>query len=126
MKGQVAFEIIMYSMIATLLVISVVSVLNYTYIRQSQDRATEELASVGRNIQREVIIASEVKAGYTRIFNIPPTILQYDINISNSEYEFVLSTNSKSLYWQIPFVTGNFTTGKNTLKNNGSVVIING
>jgi len=88
------------------------------------DQKAAEMKSYAFELQRELILASEVHEGYSRDIFIPDYIGQYDFEISNSDRVLVLSYEEADVAVPIPKITGTLEKGNNTIKNVGGQVVI--
>ncbi len=123
-KGQVAIEFMTYIGIAILLTtMSLMIILDY-YKDYSLDQKELELETFGKNLQREIGLASAVSPGYQRDIEIPDEITTVSFNISNGNNYFQLEYSRGALYYRIPRINGTLSKGTNTLRNIGGEVYV--
>ena len=80
-----------------------------------------------RSVQAEIELASVVKEGYVRTFELPEKIygtINYSIGAGNST--LVVSTEQDTFTAIIPTLVGQPRKGRNTITNNSTVTITNG
>ena len=103
------------------------------FVDLSADRTTQkayvELLDLGRAVQQEFLIASELEDGYTRSFFIPDQLnaLPYTIvsgNATQSESYFQFLFENQEVYYAIPPINGALVKGTNTIqKINGTLYL---
>ena len=114
-------------------VILVFMISAYSVAKDTQDSKNyADLDDLGKSIQQELLLASTVEDGYTRIINIPQSINSGLYNISNGQVSnlqgFIkftyISDTPIEIYYITPLFEGNFTKGYNTIKKfNGSLYV---
>ena len=106
--------------LALVILVGFVVVMNDT----REDQKAAEIKDLGFQIQRELILASEVHEGYSRDIDIPEYIGKYDYTIINNERVLVLTVDDVDYPFPIPKTNGTIKKGNNTIKNIGGEVVI--
>lgn len=125
MKAQIAAEFVLFSMLALLIVTGLLAIIGSDYARKKDDRIYYEATALGRQIQKELIVSSEVKTGFHRTLRVPDTILGENYSISNTQVQLIISHDTGSQYFNIPTVSGNLIKGENNITTNETTIIIN-
>ena len=88
-------------------------------------RETEAVDDVALKLQKELLIATNVEDGYSRVFQIPDRIdsINYSVAIENLTL-YVKSKNSFSIV-SIPKVIGNVSKGANIINRTNGIIYIN-
>jgi hypothetical protein len=124
-RAQVSMEFIFLVGLAFMVMVVFVSSTRseFSTLRSEEERSLVKDVSV--MIQHELIIASNVEDGYTRIFSIPLNLdsISYNVQILNNtliaftdEYEYVLN---------VPSVIGDIQKGNNTIVKTNGVIYLN-
>lgn len=88
-------------------------------------RETEAVDDVALKLQKELLIATNVEDGYSRVFQIPDRIdsINYSVAIENLTL-YVKSKNAFSIV-SIPKVIGNVSKGTNMINRTNGIIYIN-
>ncbi|MCF7865936.1 hypothetical protein K9L67_02675 [Candidatus Woesearchaeota archaeon] len=128
-KGQIAIEFITLSIMGFFILISLIAMLSFFSVQKSSEKTYQELQDLGMSIQEEIFLASGVENGYQRNFEIPtelngkPITIEQGTTIINTAY-LILKFENNEIFYDIPLIDGNITTGQNTIiKNNDSIQI---
>ncbi|MBC8501488.1 MAG: hypothetical protein ISS25_04400 [Nanoarchaeota archaeon] len=123
-KGQIALEFMSLTIIG--LILALVILVGFVVVLQDtlEDRKAAEIKDLGFQIQRELILASEVHEGYSRDIDIPEYIGKYDYTIINNERVLILTVDDVDYPFPIPKTNGTIKKGTNTIKNIGGEVVI--
>lgn len=83
------------------------------------------LKDLGLKIQGEILLAANVEDGYSRKFNIPAKLENFDYDIIISNYTLLAVESKNHLFAvRIPSVNGTIIKGNNLItKNNGNIKI---
>ena len=126
LKAQVSMEFIFLVGLAFAVMVVFVSSTRseFSALRSEEERSLVKDVSV--MVQHELIVASNVEDGYTRVFEVPNKLddsISYTIQITNNtllaytdEYESVLN---------IPAVIGSIQKGNNTITKTDSIIYLN-
>ena len=96
-------------------------------------KAYQEMDDLGKSVQQEFLLASELEDGYTRKINLPLTMsgVSYTAIIGSSNHTNVtnsyllLTFDQAELFYALPPVAGNITLGDNILVKNNNTLRIN-
>ncbi|MGV8162670.1 MAG: hypothetical protein ACP5N2_05055 [Candidatus Nanoarchaeia archaeon] len=131
-KCQIAIEFILLASFAFFALLIFLVIINSVLNSKLEEKKFSDFEDFGQSVQNEFIFASEMEEGYHRILNIPKTIngklytLNFGTSTSGNGY-FTLTSDNLELFYQIPEVTGNLTTGYNTIiKEENTVTILQG
>jgi hypothetical protein len=82
---------------------------------------------VGFSVQQELFLASEVKDGYARSFDIPNTVDGFSYNISIVHHTLILVSDASNVEqsFPVPLVVGNLSKGVNHITRSGGVIYVN-
>jgi hypothetical protein len=132
-NGQIAIEFLLLIAMAFFIVITLmISVLSVSE-RNTKVKAYEQMDDLGKSLQQEFLLASQLEDGYTRRINLPLTLIsqRYTATIGHSNYTnttnsyLLLDFDSVELFYAIPPVTGNITLGNNVLVKNNNTLRLN-
>jgi hypothetical protein len=90
-------------------------------------RELDALRDTGFMVQHELFLASEVKDGYLRSFEVPDAADGYSYNLSITQRTLILVSDNSNIEqsFAIPLVVGNVTKGTNTIARRGGVIYVN-
>ncbi len=96
----------------------------FSDLRSKEERSlVKDLAFM---VQHELIIASNVQDGYTRIFEVPLKLddnINYNIQIINNS--LVAFTDEYETVLNIPSIVGDIQKGNNTINKTNGVIYLN-
>lgn len=128
-KGQVAIEFLMLIVMAFIVVMSLLIATLVISENNSETKAYREMDDLGKSLQQEFMLASQLEDGYARKINLPLTLngQEYHAVVGQSNPTngyLILQYEETELYYLIPPVNGNITLGNNILvKQNGTLHI---
>ncbi|MGV8172273.1 MAG: hypothetical protein ACP5OA_06295 [Candidatus Woesearchaeota archaeon] len=128
-KGQVAIEFLMLIVMAFIVVMTLLIATLAISENNSETKAYREMDDLGKALQQEFMLASQLEDGYVRKINLPLTFSgkEYHAIVGQSNPTngyLVLQYEEKELYYLIPPVNGSITLGDNILvKQNGTLRI---
>jgi hypothetical protein len=125
-KGQSSIEFIMLFGSLFLIFILILGILFHYNRMQYRSRDYAELEDLAAAIKREIEIATQVKDGYRRAFNIPNKIGVNNYTLSHTGRDLSLAMGELDYSVVLPEVTGSLTKGENTIAKEGGVVYVNG
>ncbi len=129
-KGQIAIEFLLYIGIAFFMVI----VLLASILAVSEDnvkiRTYADMDDLGKSLQQELLLASQLEDGYTRRINLPITMNGKGYNVtvgqSNPQNSYILlAYEGSELFYLTPPVEGNLTLGNNVLRKRNGTLYVN-
>lgn len=88
------------------------------------DEAASRMKDLGFELQREIILASEVHEGYERTIFIPSYLGKMEYELNNTATILVLSYDGTDYPFPIPNVNGTLQKGDNIIKNIGGEIFI--
>lgn len=125
-KGQTAFEFLILVGIG-LIAVTIFSALSLNdLITLQTKKETFLVKDTATQLQNEIVLASIVEDGYSRSFDVPPTLngVEYNILIINNVLDVWTEKTSATL--AIPKVQGNFSKGGvNNITKVDGVVFLN-
>ena len=83
------------------------------------------LKDVIHNVQAEIVVASRVEDGYTRIFEIPHKLEYYNYTINISGRQLIATSKNYEYLVNIPNITGSIKKGNNLINKSGGVIYLN-
>lgn len=125
MKAQIAAEFVLFSILALVLCLSILVFMQNYYDNKKSEQGHYEATLLGRQIQKELIVASEVKPGFSRNIKIPEEILGENYTISNSQYQIVIIFDERAQYFNTPKLSGSLKKGDNNILTNETTILIN-
>lgn len=88
------------------------------------ERTSDELYDLAKNIQREIFLATEAGNGYHRIINVPMSLKAKSYSISTSNQTLQLSSEGSIVAMKIPSLNGSLLLGRNIISNDFGVLKI--
>lgn len=102
-----------------------------SFLSDKTDEATfYALHDLGRSLQQEILLSTELVDGYNRMFEIPDKInnVNYNIqigNTTNTNGYIILLFKEQEIYYKIPIVNGTFLKGENHLRKVNGTLLLN-
>lgn len=128
-RGQVAIEFVSFVAIAFMIMAVFMIFVRENLQEATADQNYEKVKDVAITVKGEIFLASSVKDGYQRSFDVPQTVdyANYSIIIlnQNSKYHLWVSTNNSEYIADIPSVSGTITKGTNIIRKDGGTVFLN-
>ena len=123
-KSQVSMEFFIFIglgfIIAITFVIASIDQLNGIRARKEYDAAKD----IALKLQKEILVASSVQDGYSRIFQAPDSIIGSNYSITMQNLTLAIKSKSGLYIVSIPKTSGNITKGSNIInKTNGEIYI---
>ncbi len=131
-NAQIAIEFLLLIAIAFGVILTFLVALLSISEGNAKMKAYQGIDDLGKALQQEFLLATQLEDGYTRRIDVPLTAngKRYDIylgmvNHTNVTHGYLLlSYESNELFYLIPPVTGDIVLGQNILvKNNGTLRI---
>lgn len=129
-KGQIAIEFLMYIGIAFFVIIVFLASLLAVSENNTRTRTYYDVDDLGKSLQQEFLLASQLEDGYTRRLNLPVTIngKSYNVTVGQTDpahsYMIFMYENSE-LFYLIPLVEGNISLGNNVLRKLNGTLYLN-
>jgi len=130
-KSQVAIEFLSLTIIGFLILLTMVAALGGYSSSKKLEKTYSEIQDVGRTVQQELMIASEVQEGYQREIYIPENINGININLTygnttkNTGY-LSFKFENQEVYYEVPKLRGDIGLGVNIIsKTNETINVIN-
>lgn len=121
-KGQIAIEftilLFMSAFIVLVLLVSIKSISN----NKLRSKALNELDDLGKSLQKELVLASELEPGYSRELYVPYNLYgkDFELNLSNvsSTIKYLdFYYEDRDLFYAVPVVQGDIKKGYNKINN---------
>jgi hypothetical protein len=129
-KAQIAMEFILLIGVAFFVIVALLASIMSLSTDNTKMKAYQDMDDLGRSLQQEFLLASQLEDGYTRKINMPITIgnVHYNTTIGQSNPTnsyLMIQYDGSELFYLIPPVTGNLTYGNNFLKKNNGTLTLN-
>jgi hypothetical protein len=132
-KGQIAIEFLLLIAMAFFIILTLLVSLLSISERNTKMKAYQEMDDLGKSLQQEFLLASQLEDGYTRRINLPLTMsgVQYTAIIGSSNHTnttnsyLLLTFESTEIFYALPPIIGNLTLGNNILIKNNNTLRIN-
>jgi hypothetical protein len=132
-NGQIAIEFLLLIAMAFFIVLTLLISMLSISERNTKIKSYNEMDDLGKSLQQELLLASQLEDGYTRKINLPLKIngLQYTAFVGSSNYTntsnsyLLLTFNSVELFYTLPHVTGNIYLGDNILVKSNNTLKFN-
>ena len=128
-KAQIAVEFMMLMITGFFLMFTLLIILNHIFVKNVDERVHIELENLGRSLQQELLLASEMETGFERTFVLPEKIngREYSIELGNSSSNkkyLAIKHNYYEHYFIIPMFNGTITKGNNTIQKTSTSITI--
>jgi hypothetical protein len=98
---------------------------NELIFRGSEEQRVIALNDIGYSVQDELITASYVEDGYTRIFSLPQRAGRFIYTVSSDNTSLELTSGQATITYSLPSHQGDIVIGENVIKkDNGLVVLV--
>ena len=129
-KAQIAIEFLLLISMAFFIVIALLASVLSVSEQNTKLKSYKEMDDLGKSLQQEFLLASEMEDGYTRKLNLPMTAAgkSYSavIGQTNNTYGYLLlNYQGAELFYMIPKVNGTLILGNNILTKNNDTLRIN-
>jgi hypothetical protein len=128
-NGQIAIEFLIYIGVALCIIIVFLASILAISESNMKARTYSDIDDMGKSLQQEFLLASQLEDGYIRRINLPATLNGKSYNVtlgqSNPLNSYITLGYEKSeLFYLIPPVNGSIIKGNNVLrKQNGALQI---
>ncbi len=127
-KSQIAIEFLILLAMSFFIIISFMIIIVSISKTNARIQSFSDIDDLGKSLQQEVMLASQLEDGYIRKINVPVTLNGLDYNISYGEspkegYIF-LGFKDTEAYYFIPKILGNITRGDNYIRKNNGILNI--
>lgn len=129
-KAQVAIEFIILLFMSVFIILTIMISVKSVSDKKVSNNVVNELDDLGKSLQQEFLLASQLEDGYVREIYIPYQLYakEYSLNLSTVSSTFVyldLYYEDINLFYGLPSVQGQIKKGHNTIsKQNGIITII--
>jgi len=126
-NGQIALEFLLFLGVAFCVVFILLAAAVSLSTDNTKTKTYYEMDDLGRSLQEEFLLASQLEDGYTRKINLPMTLngLQYTVLMNQSSYSnayITLSYKDIEIFYAIPQTNGSMHLGDNVLRKvNGTL-----
>jgi hypothetical protein len=126
-KAQITIEFLVFLAMAFVVIFIFLAAAVSLSKDTTKSKTYYEMDDLGRSVQEEMLLASQLEDGYTRKINLPMTLngLQYSVflNQSNpSNAYFLMYYEDIELFYLVPPINGSIHLGDNTLRKiNGTL-----
>lgn len=122
-KAQVAIEFLLLLSLSFFVVIALLAAVLSVSKTDTSIKVYTDLDDLGKSLQQEVLLASQMEDGYVRRINLPETVNGADYNVSighaASYNDYIsLTYDTIDIYYIIPPTNGTFSKGTNYIKKN--------
>ncbi|MEM4267490.1 MAG: hypothetical protein QXK37_01530 [Candidatus Woesearchaeota archaeon] len=125
-KAQISTEFVILISITTMLFIFILGLIFEEISQVNEQKRLEAINDIGEFVQNEIVTATMVDDGYTRIFVLPEEKdgVYYNITLQKNSSIIITSANIQREFI-VPDVIGNITKGANKIDKLGGIVYIN-
>jgi hypothetical protein len=129
-KGQIAIEFLMYIGVAFGVVIVLLAVILSVSENNTDIKTRQDMDDLGKSLQQEFLLASQLEDGYIRKINLPMTMngKEYNATLGQSNplnSYLVIAYSNSELFYLIPPIVGNMTLGDNILRKYNGTLYLN-
>ena len=94
-----------------------------------QNKALVELDDLGKSIQQELLLTSQLEDGYSRQIYIPEKLYgnPFTMNLSNASATIMYLNfyyYETELFYAIPYIKGDITTGLNNISKQDGLIVV--
>lgn len=128
-KSQVAIEFLSLTIIGFLILLTMIAALGVYSSGKKLEKTYAEIQDIGRTVQQELLIASEVQDGYRREIYIPESVngifinLTYGNTTKNTGY-LSFKFENQEVYYEVPQLSGNIGLGVDIISKNNKTINI--
>ena len=128
-KGQVSIEFLILLVMGVFFVLTFIVIVRNLSDQKIQNKALDELDDLGKSIQQELLLASQLQDGYSRDIYIPPKLygVPYTMNVSVASGDIMYLNfyyYDVELFYEIPYINGDVKTGLNTISKNNDEISV--
>jgi len=123
-KAQVSMEFVFLVGLAFMVMIVFISSTRSEFSSLQSQEERSLVKDVGVMIQHELIMASNVDDGYTRIFSVPYNLDGISYNIQTINNTLIIYTEEYESVLNIPSFVGDIEKGNNTINKTDSIIYI--
>ena len=128
-KGQVSTEFLILLIMGVFIILTFIVIVQKLSDEKLEGKALNELDDLGKSIQQELLLATQLEDGYSREIYIPPKLygIVYIMNLSNASSTIMYLNfyfEGTELFYAVPYLQGDVKTGLNTIaKQNGTISV---
>lgn len=128
-QGQVAIEFLLLIAFSVILLLFLITTLSKISSLKTDEKTYYELNDLGRSIQQELLLTTELEDGYIRKINLPETVngRNYELatnTLSNYVSYMNITFNDELIYYQIPPINGTFSKGDNIISKINNTIFV--
>ena len=112
-------------MMGCLALIVFMVVFSELYQDNMSDRKNILANDFGYSLQKEFLLASRARSGYTRTFVIPDKLEGYTYNVLVLNSTLIVNYTKASFYFSLPNFNGSIRKGSNTIRNVNDSICVN-
>lgn len=128
-RGQVAIEFLILIAFSVSMLLFLIATVSKVSISKTDEKTYFDLDDLGKSVQQELLLATEVEDGYNRKINLPQTIngrnYAIDTETISSQISYLNITYEEHLiFYHIPPINGTITKGINQITTfNGTIYV---
>ncbi|MBN1175432.1 hypothetical protein JXA48_02195 [Candidatus Woesearchaeota archaeon] len=128
-KAQVSIEFIILLTMSVFMIITFMIAIKHVSDQKLLKKTLNELDDLGKSVQQELMLASQLNDGYVREIYIPARLYGVDYSLNTSAVSgTVMYLNiyyeGVELFYLIPYIQGDVKTGLNTISKNNNTVMV--
>ncbi len=129
-RAQVSIEFILLGITGFFFLFIVIGAALTLSADKTTQNTYEQLNDLGKSLQQELLLGTQVQDGYERFFSVPEKIndMNYTIVIGNTSasngYMSILFSHQE-LFYVIPVINGSMIKGTNVLRKQNGVLQLN-
>ena len=125
--GQIAMEFLLVAAMSIFTIITLLIIIVAISQSHTEARTYDDIIDLGRSLQKELLLASELEDGYVRELDVPTEINGEDYNITiynSTKFTYMIITYlNQETFYAIPPIEGEFIEAKNYLRKNGTLYL---
>ena len=124
MKAQVAIEFLIIAMLAIFILAGLLVTLLHTQQDISSQTSNQALSNIADQLQQELLLATQVRDGYTRTFELPASAANQPYTINQSNTTFTLHISQYTQTRRVPPFNGTITPPTITVTKRQGVISV--
>lgn len=128
-KGQVSIEFLVLLIMSVFFVLTFVIIVKDLSDQKLQHKALDELDDLGKSLQQEILLSSQLEDGYSRDFYVPEKLygISFTMNVSVASGTIMYLNfyhDGTELFYAIPYIQGTIMKGTNTITKQNNLIVI--
>jgi hypothetical protein len=125
--AQVSTEFFVIVGFAMLVLVIILGFMAEDMSQASYKKEVNAMTDLGYYVQNEILVASQVNDGYSRVFTLPEKKDGVSYNITTYSNSTIILTSQHGVVREFltPSFIGNFTQGENKIDSLGGIVYVN-